>query len=259
VDWEVVEIEGKGMGIVAKKFIPSKYRIIVDAHRQFDNPQIMRLSPKNGNLIEKIKLNGLAAKNGEAVVCLRIARSNHNCNPNADHRSLDDIGVKVLFAERDIQKGEEICISYTHHNDITKKYSVEECSLKLLNCWNIKCPSDCCCNNDHLKSLLKEARKIYHDDFPKLMHLNSKDAVVLMRRLCLLQPEMGNSWYSIMDSCFEGFQACIMQQRTMKEALEYRALYFEIRKSIFDKYLVESCDDMFINYKFCESYLINDK
>ena len=31
IDWEVVSIEGKGLGVVAKRFIPAKYRIIVDA------------------------------------------------------------------------------------------------------------------------------------------------------------------------------------------------------------------------------------
>jgi len=47
------------------------------------------------------------------VVSLRIARVNHDCQPNAAVIYDETACAAILFAQKDIQPGEEILLSYT--------------------------------------------------------------------------------------------------------------------------------------------------
>jgi len=67
--------------------------------------------PTNGTLTDKFALNSLSTGTGRSVLCLRLSRVNHSCNPNATHFSDETFNVKILFSERNISAGEEICIS----------------------------------------------------------------------------------------------------------------------------------------------------
>ena len=74
-DWEVVSIEGKGLGVVAKRFFPSKSIIMVDCHRDYDDPRIEDLYPENASIEEKIRKNILSSGDGfKPVICTRISR-----------------------------------------------------------------------------------------------------------------------------------------------------------------------------------------
>lgn len=99
LDWKIVPIEEKGLGVVALRPIPAKYRIMVDAcqTRPTDHPGTQDLMPIDGTLEEKFKLNYLGCTSNKAVLCLRLARLNHSCNANASHVYLSNLKVKVRF------------------------------------------------------------------------------------------------------------------------------------------------------------------
>lgn len=118
VDWEIVPIKGKGLGIVAKRMIPSSYRIMVDAICT-DPSAAVDLMPIGGTLEEKVELNQLGTSVGP-VLCLKISRVNHDCRDNAGHFYVEDIKVKILYAIRDIKKGEKFVLIINRSHMIWK-------------------------------------------------------------------------------------------------------------------------------------------
>jgi len=79
---------------------------------------IMDLVPEGVSLEDKFNKNALASSNEHQAstgkrgyVALRISRVNHNCDANAGRNYDDGASVEILYAQRDIQPGEEVCIS----------------------------------------------------------------------------------------------------------------------------------------------------
>lgn len=64
-----------------------------------------------------------------------LSRFNHSCNPNLQDSWQDDDGVEVVHAVRDIEPGEELCISYVdlyrtrdeRQLDLTWRYNMFDC------------------------------------------------------------------------------------------------------------------------------------
>lgn len=107
LDWKVVAVEGKGLGIVALRNIPAKYRIMVEAGQigPSCHPKAQELMPHGGTLQEKFILNelGCAEEDDEnSVLCVRIARVNHSCDPNAVHFYDNRLKVKVNLSMNNI-------------------------------------------------------------------------------------------------------------------------------------------------------------
>ena len=77
MDWKVVEIPGKGLGVVAVRDIPAKFRIMVDrAYTRSEaraRPQSMDLYPIGATFEEKFGVNELATDNLGCIVCLRYS------------------------------------------------------------------------------------------------------------------------------------------------------------------------------------------
>ena len=162
IDWEVRSIPDKGMGLVAKRFLPSKYRIIVEGihYGPKSHPGIAELSPVNGTLRQKFENNELGGDlrnhNGNNYVALRIARANHSCTPNAAHIYCDTTNCEILYTCRDIQEGEEICISYrflTHiekpseYVGLTLEEEFQSIKETIKVSWGFSCPSNCACSS----------------------------------------------------------------------------------------------------------------
>jgi hypothetical protein len=99
IDFEVAPIPGKGLGLIAKRSIPIEFRILVEGSCSEDHPALQDLMPLNGNLQEKILLNRLGCDPGDSVnsvLCLRLARANHSCAPNACHTYDDSMKVRIV-------------------------------------------------------------------------------------------------------------------------------------------------------------------
>jgi len=98
VDWAVVPVPGKGLGIVALRDIPKAYPIVVETGVDKTHPRVAELTPLNGSLEMKFHSNkySCVGRDGvaEEVLCLRMSRVNHSCVPNADN--FYDKSVKVI-------------------------------------------------------------------------------------------------------------------------------------------------------------------
>jgi hypothetical protein len=96
IDFEVAPVPGKGLGLIAKRSFPIKFRILVEGPCSEEHPALQDLMPLNGNLQDKIQLNRLGCGDGDSLefaLCLRLARANHSCAPNAAH--IYDESMKV--------------------------------------------------------------------------------------------------------------------------------------------------------------------
>jgi hypothetical protein len=85
LDWKVVPIEGKGLGVVALRHIPANSRIMADSCQPTpeSHPKTVDLMPANGSLEEKFEANIMRKGLGERFLSLRAARINHSCESNA--------------------------------------------------------------------------------------------------------------------------------------------------------------------------------
>jgi len=102
VDWAVVPVPGKGLGIVALRDIPKAYAIMVEAGVDKSHPGVADLMPLHGSLDEKFAFNqfglGVRDQNDKEVIvlCLRTSRTNHSCDPNAELYCASLKVIKVL-------------------------------------------------------------------------------------------------------------------------------------------------------------------
>jgi hypothetical protein len=98
-------------------------------HSKSDQNSIRALHGRN--VCEKLFMNGSALLDlktdvygthhtGELGIFPQCARLNHSCRPNAI-RATDDSGIMSVIAQRDIQIGEEITISYLQDNFLDDK------------------------------------------------------------------------------------------------------------------------------------------
>ena len=104
---------------------------------------------------------------GRPQLGLRISRLNHDCDPNAGYNYCDASRVQILYANRDILKGEEICISYLITS--TWRGPLQWWALKAHSGWSNNgwrtngasfVPRNCFCNDGAIKKLVVKARKL---------------------------------------------------------------------------------------------------
>lgn len=172
--YQVVEMYGKGMGMIATRNINAstiilsesslirerkieneseKYKLLIDSYNSLQNEykqkQIMSLSncfncnSKREEMINIYYTNCIKIDNNkkyESGLFPNIARINHSCLPNAFWIYEDNVmTVRALF---DIKKGEEICCCYLKPLNYTFKQRQEI----LFNKYGFKCKCNQCLN-----------------------------------------------------------------------------------------------------------------
>jgi hypothetical protein len=98
----------------------------------------------------------------EDVIHARITRIKHSCDPNSFWSRDGDTNAVVIIAQRDIQVGEEIIMSYIPWNDPKlQRLTVTTSKKPLLETWGITCDQSCLCNNAEFVARFEEYQKIY--------------------------------------------------------------------------------------------------
>jgi hypothetical protein len=87
-------------------------KLILDGERRGIIPKIMHLDAVLSTNAFSLSPDDPKSTAG---LFLNASRLNHSCVPNADHSYDDKSGYKSVFANRDVDVGEEITISYTDH------------------------------------------------------------------------------------------------------------------------------------------------
>jgi hypothetical protein len=94
-----------------KRYITVLVKLILSGERPDTIPQVMLLD----DILRSNALPIFDDPKLRAGLFLTASRLNHSCIPNADHYYDIKSGYKPVFANRDIEAGEEITISYINH------------------------------------------------------------------------------------------------------------------------------------------------
>jgi len=232
VDWEVRHIsDEKGLGLVALRSLQEGSRIMVEHELRdpWEHPRIVDLYPVGESIARKVALNGFSARDTfagkpETVVCLRMSRANHACDPNAQECHVE--GVMLLFALRTIAAGEEIEIDYTTREQLAL-FLTPEWSRDRLTHYGIKCPEGCICFDQDRAAKVSLARLLFWVLFsfvPKNEKGIRGDAIMALRvadRLLSLLDDLHAPPAAKRDVNYQAFQVSITSINTVKRYKDY--------------------------------------
>lgn len=230
LDWEVRPISGKGLGVVAKRYIPRLSRVMVESPRDLTFPGVFDLEPLGAILIEKERLNSFCI--GESsLLCVRVARMNHSCRNNACQTYQD--GVMIICAVRDIHPGDEICINYTNLTGRSGALSLESTRDLLKTKWDINCAGDCVCRESVFAQRLLEARELESQIAEMLSTNNTVNALEKVDRLLQALGAIAGSPIWIYHTLWAGFTFSILQESTLQQAAVYGENAVRIYESVY--------------------------
>jgi len=174
-------------------------------------------------------------------VALRIARANHSCGYNAAHVNDEVAKVEILYAVRDIQPEEEICIYYISHANLKSELSDGRGGLDnefqcveqtLRNKWGIICPADCFCKDPAGRSLTNDAQKLAMEMQAMGQRGHTEQALKAGEKLLVIQKRLNGPWVFRALTNFNLFEIAVMQKKTLPRANGYIQAAVDIFKTI---------------------------
>ncbi|KAJ6646346.1 SET domain-containing protein 5 [Pseudolycoriella hygida] len=203
IDWKICKVSGKGLGVIAKKKIPSMFRIIVEKGHNEDeeHPAINDLMPIGGTFYDKYNLNKFGSDGEDNGLYLRISRVNHSCKPNAAYMYDETFKVLILYSLTDIKIGQEITINYQQFDDVRCKTTPEDSRALLQQKWHITCPLDCFCYDKETAELMEQNRK----NDKNLPTLSWKKALELIRELIRNYEKLGSPLCNYAQTFSDGY------------------------------------------------------
>jgi hypothetical protein len=184
--------------------VPESARMAVDA-----------LVPQTGALPEKLKRNCFVCSSegdsGFDGLFLTMSRVNHCCLPNADKQFLENRGVAILVASRDIPKGEEVRISYK-----AKYMPWDERRAILVDHYRFQC--NCVlCNDSGLEKKLAFAQRL-EDDIMNLGCDGQIEAAMITGEALLgIYDELNFSSWKYYCRYYDLFQVAITKRKFAEE------------------------------------------
>jgi len=182
----------------------------------------------------------------EVAVALRIARVNHACQPNAG-TSYDEIArVAILFAQKDIQPGEEISICYyspffsfnfTPFPDMNPDLNIEEefnfVKNKILSfIYGVTCSADCSCHDPAFRALFEEGRQLDKTFNDLANQLKIEEALVAGEKLLDIHRRFNISWIYLGVANYNLFRVAFMKSECLPRAKEYIRSAVELFRNI---------------------------
>lgn len=177
---------------------------------------------------------GHAARDGgKNCVGLRVARVNHDCRPNAGFIYDETARVEILFAQKEIPTGEEVCISYCSFANLNSERPIpptakndpeaefEFVQRTLLTTWGITCPSNCYCKDPSIRQLVIEGRRIKAKIDVMAGRGWTEDALEAGDKLMDIQRRLGVSWICQMSTQLYLFQIALRTLKTLDKAERY--------------------------------------
>jgi hypothetical protein len=152
LDYEIRPIDGKGLGVFAKRDLKRNDTIFVELpvvqpsdvslpEEESVQEAIMALTPTDSSFQSKYEHNNVGR------LCLTFSRVNHDCIGNSHHSYDDEKGLFLLVANHTIPAGEEITCSYTFqtlHAEALEKHATF---------WDFRCECRACKNPEIAEKL----------------------------------------------------------------------------------------------------------
>ena len=199
---------------------------------------IKDLGPDGAPLVIKFCRNFFKGANvdQQCTVALRIARVNHACRPNAATIYDETARVAILFAQQDIQPGEEICICYyspffkldslVRTPGINPEWNMEQefqflKAKSLTSMHGITCPSECSCYDLTVPALVHEGRKIQETVIELAFTNKIGEALAAGDKLLAVHRRLDISWVHRAYADYNLFRVAILKSETLPRANEY--------------------------------------
>jgi len=234
VDYEIRKVNDRvGQGLFALRNFSKNDKIMVERPifvapndgRRFDprspvpasaQRAVDAMLPHGGSLEEKMIVNAIDVSDTEAGLFLVMAIANHDCIGNADHMYLEDYGIRILVASRNILKGEEIRHYYT--DPLTPR---KQRRSKLRRLYGIKC--NCVvCSSPTLEKLVCEVHELNQTMELSVEIGETELAIEKGKELLSIYNDMGVVSTKIqMWVHFDMFRAAIMRKATVNDGVEY--------------------------------------
>jgi len=205
----------------------------------------MELAPKGAPLEVKFKINSiagdLARDGGKDYVALRVSIVNHDCKPNAGYVYDEMARVEILFAQRDILPGEEICICYCSFSnlnlerptsDLPPEEEFQFIQKTLLTTWGITCPKNCFCKESEIRKLVLEGRKLNAEIEDFISKGLIEEALESGEKMLDIQKCLHNSWVCIAGTELYLFQVALRKRKTIAKAIQYIRSVVDVYKII---------------------------
>lgn len=205
----------------------------------------MDLAPEGASLDIKFFVNSFTGNEfldgGKDYVAVRISRSNHNCRPNVGHVYDDKARVQILFAQRDIHPGEEVCLTYCSFANFkperisARPIPEEEFQAvrnMLLSFWGITCSKECFCNDHSIQQLVLEGRKLDKEMKALAEKGWTEDALLAGEKLVDIQTTLNVSWLDKARTNFFCFQIALQRRKTLQRARKHIQAAYDVYKTI---------------------------
>jgi hypothetical protein len=140
--------------------------------------------------------------------------------------------VKVLYSERPIAEGEEICIAYVSYNDIGSKISPIESRLSLQTKWGITCPEDCPCRDPERRKIIRQSRELDSIIYQMGSTMNPEGALRAVKKLVKNLESNFHILMNLQRAYHDGFQIAIMKRKTISLGKEYAKKSYDIISSL---------------------------
>ena len=138
----------------------------------------------------------------------------------------------MLFAERDIEPGEEICIGYTSLKSVSRDVPYEECRAQLKNVHGIVCPEDCLCHKPEIHRLQVRGRELELSIVEQAKAGNHEGVVECCTLLLKNREEIRGGWLEKARTLNRAFKIGILDMMTHQKGKECGRKWYEIVKCI---------------------------
>lgn len=189
----------------------------------------MDLVPKGASLQVKFSTNSLPGHperdSGRNYVGLRLSRANHDCRPNAGHVYDEIARVVILFAQQDIQIGEEICIYYSN---TSSGDGYQRANDRFAAIWGFTCPVDCPCKNLARQQIFLEAVRLQKQMTSLAQADLINDALNVGEMLLDVHLQLNFKWISRFHTHFDLFKIAFKDSKMRDRALKHLKASYQL-------------------------------
>lgn len=186
---------------------------------------------------------------GKVLIAPRTSRwVNHSCLPNAGVKYDGETRVEILFAQQEIQPGEEVTVCYyTHFKNLgpsTMSDDEDQSSANpfeddvaaiqaiMKKDWGFTCPKDCFCRDRKTRKLILKGKQLFNE-----MHVSTaigrfEDALNAGDKLLEIHDHLNVSWVLKMGLLLYLCKIHIDGPEGMSKNASYFAEYHEILRVI---------------------------
>ncbi|CAJ1334063.1 unnamed protein product [Effrenium voratum] len=228
-----MEAEGKGLGAFAAANLEPGDRVLAErpllrfedsdaglrrtATRGGRNPAVPQcevLSLEDSWSLDAKTFRGILETNGidcelpigesPKVLCLKLSRFNHSCNPNCDYSWNQQNGRMEVYAQTAITVGEELCIPYI---DLREPWELRQQLLR--ENWRFSCRCEVCACKDSAES---DRRRVRLGELSALIYRKrrSRSQLSIAKKLLKLYQEENLYAHSYrLEACKFGYAASL--------------------------------------------------